>query len=91
MKACSIDDCGKAVHARGLCQTHYKQWIYGAPIDAPLKGPEDGLGVCECPVSHPAPKCCRRCGFPSVHRMAPAIRARALSRMPRLCDQVVAA
>lgn len=30
---CSIDGCGKPVHARGWCPTHYRRWrLYGDPL-----------------------------------------------------------
>lgn len=89
-RTCNRPGCERVVHARGLCQRHYKQWQFGAPFAAPLASTEtDGPGVCECPISHPNPKCCRRCGFPSVHRMAPHTRTLALERMPQLAEQVI--
>ena len=64
--------------------------------------PPEGPGICTCPISllgeQPTPwglntldwKCCRHCGFPSVHRMAPHILDRALARMPSLRNQQIA-
>jgi hypothetical protein len=86
---CDYEGCRQLAHARGLCSTHYQHWrITGKPHWAALQE-QDGLGVCECPTSYPDPKCCRRCGYPCVHRMAPRIRQLALTRQSHLARQVI--
>ena len=90
MKVCSIDDCRKPVEARGWCAMHYSRWRRHGDISDDHGLIQDGSGVCECPISYPGPKCCTVCGFPSVYRMAPHIRDRALTRMPTLRNQQTA-
>lgn len=31
-RLCSIPDCGKTVHARGLCDRHYRNWMNGSTV-----------------------------------------------------------
>jgi len=90
MNACSVDGCVRQAEARGWCGRHYRRWrLHGDPSAGGPEQLEDGLGVCECPISRPNPKCCTVCGFPCVHRMAPHIRALALQKMPDLARQVI--
>jgi hypothetical protein len=90
MRICTIDGCKTEHHARGLCSTHYYQHRRSGDWTPVAPPPDiDGLGVCECPISWPAPKCCVFCGFPSVHRMNPDTRDRALTRQPQLANQVI--
>jgi hypothetical protein len=87
MKACSVDGCQNWAEGRGMCHTHYMRWYRRHTVLPPP--PLDGLGVCECRISRPNPKCCTVCGFPCVHRMASRIRALALEKMPVLARQVI--
>jgi hypothetical protein len=99
---CTIPRCRNKIDADGLCQAHLlRVRTYGDPLaHIPIGGLRawtfrqdravHGPGFCTCPLSRPAPKCCTRCGYPCVHRMAPAIRDRALTKMPRLRAQIVA-
>jgi hypothetical protein len=89
-RRCTIDGCSRPMHARGLCSAHYGHWRQtGEPHWAEVRE-VDGPGVCVCPISRPAPKCCTVCGFPCVHRMAPEIRDLALAKMPSLRHQTIA-
>lgn len=97
---CTVPGCRNKLHGHGLCTSHLLRLEkYGDPLahiplgalllpvryDRACHGP----GFCICPVSRPAPKCCVTCGYPSVHRMAPAILARAIKKAPWLQTQVV--
>ena len=89
-RRCIVMDCGQAVHGRGLCSMHYNRWRRtGTPHSVGWGYQTDGLGICECSISRPNPKCCTVCGYPCIHRMAPRIRDRAIAKMPSLADQVV--
>ena len=33
---CTIGDCQKPVHGRGMCPAHYRRWRKGLKVDAPL-------------------------------------------------------
>jgi len=91
MTTCIVPGCPRhPTHARRLCRPHYDEWYLGRDLGIPIpEAYEEGPGVCECPISHPNPKCCTVCGFPCVHRMAPHIRALALQKMPELARQVI--
>jgi hypothetical protein len=96
VKVCKIDGCDRKIHGQGLCSKHYHQFrVSGDWAPAGPKPDLDGLGVCECPTTllgtgnRVSRKCCTRCGYPSVHRMAPHIRQLALTRQPQLAHQVI--
>lgn len=36
MKPCTIGDCQRPVHGRGMCTTHLKRDLEGRPVDAPV-------------------------------------------------------
>ena len=34
---CSVDGCEKPAAKRGMCDTHYRRWCRGTPLDTPLR------------------------------------------------------
>ena len=43
MSICMFPGCGRKVHARGLCNSHYAQWLTGKdlrPLQGDLAGPD---------------------------------------------------
>jgi len=98
---CTVRSCRNKINAAGLCKAHearlerYGDVLAHIPIRAPeMYGRQDramhGPFFCVCAVSEPDPKCCRLCGYPCVHRMAPQVRDLALAKMPTLVRQVIA-
>lgn len=94
---CTVPRCRRLIHANGLCRAHlwrlerFGDTFPSVPIGALGPARTNLVGVCKCPVSRPNPKCCTGCGYPSVHRMAPAVRDRALTKWPSLRGQVIEA
>lgn len=35
---CTIDGCGRAAKAKGLCAAHYQRRLLGIPMDTPIGG-----------------------------------------------------
>lgn len=55
-KICTIGDCGRAVHARGLCNRHYQRFLDGLDPAAPPR--------------KPGPKPAQPCVYPGCERLA---------------------
>jgi hypothetical protein len=41
-RICSIKDCGKAIHGRGLCRKHYCRWQRHGDAEAPVRVVHEG-------------------------------------------------
>lgn len=60
---CSIEGCGRAMHARGLCGAHYQRNLRGLPLDTPLRpapGAREGCSVEGCERPHNAHGLCKK-------------------------------
>ncbi len=41
-RICSVEDCGKTIHGRGLCRKHYCRWSRHGDAEAPVRVVHDG-------------------------------------------------
>lgn len=65
LEICSVDGCGKTVHSKRLCNTHYRRFLkHGSPlktiVSAPYKGEKCSVEGCDNPAS--------RRGLCNMHR-----------------------
>lgn len=53
-RVCSVDDCGRKVYARRVCNPHYQRLMAGASLEPPLRrfDPERGCSAPGCTRPH---------------------------------------